>query len=218
MHGIALDKRWLSIEKRRFEGINYFCYWSPAGQSETFLRGGGVVYPRGSLNSSLGPPGDLSKTSATLYRKGAHYRHATRLNSIVRNWGRARYLLTATSTAVYRIMPPSSGGGGKPAKCTCQCGQPTCPQPSQLLAGCAIDNITDLAVSSSRWTPKAGEGLLIGQFQLADGRTALLLHNHNIADTIWPTIDFASPHQWSAAGGRGVLEVCMEPSIYSIIV
>lgn len=84
------------------KGVLYFCYWSPAGQGTDFFRGGGVVYPRGSLNSSAGPPGDISLSSAKLYRKGAHYRHATRLNSIVKNWGRAQYLLGATSTGVFR--------------------------------------------------------------------------------------------------------------------
>jgi hypothetical protein len=69
--------------------------------------------------------------------------------------------------------------------------------------------VTDLAVSSSKWTPKAGEGLLIGQFRLTDGRTALLLHNHNVDSTIWPTIGFAAPHEWTV-GGDSVLEVDAE--------
>ena len=202
------------------KGVLYFCYWSPAGQGG-FAQGGGVVYPRGSLNSSAGPPGDISLSSAKLYRKGAHYRHATRLNSIVKNWGRAQYLLGATSTGVFRVMSPGSKSGASPGPwvpggldtpggtCSCTSGASSCPQPAQSLAGCAINNVTDLAVSSSRWTPKAGEGLLIGQFRLADGRTGLLLHNHNVDSTIWPTVGFAAPHEWSA-GGRSVLEVDAE--------
>ena len=34
--------------------------------------------------------------------------------------------------------------------------------------------------------------MLIGQFELQDGRTALVLHNHNPDFTIWPTIGFAN--------------------------
>ena len=198
------------------KGVLFFCYWSPAGQGKMYERGGGVVYPRGSLgNKTTGTgwnntPGHLSLSSARLYRKGPHYRHATRLNSIVRNWGRPKYLLGATSTGVYRVFPPGEGEGGT---CTCTTGASACPQPVQSLAGCVISAVSDVAVSSSRWTPKAGEGLLIGQFKLADGRKALLLHNHNVDSTIWPTIVFAAPHEDLPIVGeqwRRVLEVDAE--------
>ena len=69
------------------------------------------------------------------------------------------------------------------------------PQPSHDLSSCAINNVTDVAVSSrlhsSFDNEHPGEGLLIGQFELHDGRTALLLHNHNPDFTIWPTLGFA---------------------------
>ena len=58
------------------------------------------------------------------------------------------------------------------------------------LTGSALANVTALAVSSSEWTPRLGEGLLIGEFKLADGRQALLLHNQNFDFTIWPTLEF----------------------------
>ena len=38
-----------------------------------------------------------------LYRKGPHYVHAKRLNSIVRTFG--KYLVSATSQEVYRVAP-----------------------------------------------------------------------------------------------------------------
>ena len=162
------------------KGILYFCYWSPAGQGGTFIRGGGVMYPQGTLNKSAGPPGDISLHSAKLYRRGAHYEHARKINSIVKNWG--RYLLGATSTGIYRIFP----GTAAPKPSSCKSGD----QPPSSLDGCVLNNVTDLKVSASEWTPKLGEGILIGQFTLDDGRTALLLHNQNPDFNIWPTIGF----------------------------
>ena len=44
---------------------------------------------------------------------------------------------------------------------------------------------------------KLGEGLLIGQFRLADGRTAVLLHNHNPEWTLWPSIEFDAQYNQS---------------------
>lgn len=163
------------------KGVLYFCYWSPAGQGATFVRGGGVIYPQGTLNRTSGPPGDISLHSAKLYRRGAHYGHARKINSIVKNWG--RYLLRATSTGVYRLFP----GKAAPKPSSCNSGdQP----PSSLDGSCVLNNVTDLEVSSAKWTPKLGEGVLIGQFSLDDGRTALLLQNQNFDFNIWPTIGF----------------------------
>jgi hypothetical protein len=38
-----------------------------------------------------------------------------------------------------------------------------------------------------------GNGLLIGQFTLADGRTAVLVQNQNWDMTLWPTVGFRAP-------------------------
>ena len=34
----------------------------------------------------------------------------------------------------------------------------------------------------------AGEGVVLGQFELRDGRTAVLICNHNFDWTLWPTL------------------------------
>ena len=160
-------------------------------------RGGGLVYPRGTLNASAG---SLVWESATqLHRKGAHYRHAKRLNSIVQKWGRSQYLLNARSTAVYRVLPRSGVPIGKQG----ECGQ----QPTQSLKGCPISSVTCVDVSGWSNSPKAGDGMLIGVFSLSDNRTALMLHNQNMDSTLWPTVGFAAPYEWTKGGGRGILEV-----------
>eukprot|EP01043_Picozoa_sp_COSAG02_P047805 COSAG02_NODE_4622_length_5153_cov_9.543926_2_plen_531_part_00 len=179
------------------KGILYYCYWSPAGQGTKYYRGGGVVYPQGTLNiSNWTKIPDISLTSSKLYRRGAHYRHAQRLNSIVRNWGRPQYLLNAKSTGVYRAASASQNH----RTIDHESGDPFCsaagPQPSHDLSSCAINNVSDVAVSSrvrsSFDNDHPGEGMLIGQFELEDGRTALLLHNHNPDFTIWPTLEFSN--------------------------
>jgi hypothetical protein len=128
------------------KGILYFCYWSPAGQGG-FSRGGGVMYPMGTASSkyfnktSGKVVGDLSLSSGQLYRRGAHYRHAKRLNSIVRNWG--RWLLTANSTAVFHLRPAAAVLKNS----TCYMGPGF--QPLRVLtADALLKNVTDLAVSS----------------------------------------------------------------------
>lgn len=106
-------------------------------------------------------------------KKGRHYADATRINSVLKIFG--QYLVTATSTGVYRVQPFGTEDTG--ITNTCAVGEPDCPtgeQPSSDLTSCALFNITDVAVSSLR----AGNGLLIGQFRLADGRTAVLLQVH----------------------------------------
>jgi hypothetical protein len=169
------------------KGVLYFCYWSPAGQGG-FAQGGGVIFPKGHtskyFNQSSGKPiGDISLSSAKLYRRGAHYRHARRLNSIVRNWG--RYLLGANSIQVFHLRPRAAGQRNS----TCDMGAKF--QPKRVLPpGALLANVTDLAVSASEWTPKVGDGLLVGEFVLEDGRHALLLHNQNPDATLWPTIEF----------------------------
>ena len=139
----------------------------------------GKAFSAGSENPGEKLGGWANDEPVRLYRKGAHYDHAKRLNSIVKNWG--RYLVYAKSEAVYRALPQ----GYKVPSSTCS------PQPETDLSHSPwLYNVTDLAVSSSKWTPHVGEGMLIGQFRLRDGRTALLLQNQNPDFTIWPTLHF----------------------------
>ena len=99
-------------------------------------------------------------------------------------------LVDATSTGVYRVTPaplPPSMWMGEPWDWQGM-------QPQSSLRGCAVANVSEVAVAQPNpgySTGVAGEGLLIGQFRLADGRTAVLLHNHNTAWTLWPTVAFA---------------------------
>jgi hypothetical protein len=152
------------------KGVLYFCYWSPAGGAP-FGKGGGVVYPRG---------------SRTTFKRGAHYEDARRINSVLRVFG--NYLLAATSTGIYRVQPHGTHDNGDTG--TCRRGEQDCPdgeQPNDDLTLCAM-NATSVAVNSE-WP---GAGLLIGQFRMPDGRTALLLHNQNWDFSIWPTVAFAA--------------------------
>ena len=99
-------------------------------------------------------------------------------------------MVDATSTGVYRVTPaslPPSTWMGEPWDWQGM-------QPQSSLRGCAVTNVSEVAVAKPNpgySTGVAGEGLLIGQFRLADGRTAVLLHNHNTAWTLWPTVAFA---------------------------
>eukprot|EP01043_Picozoa_sp_COSAG02_P066028 COSAG02_NODE_10143_length_2011_cov_14.027014_1_plen_519_part_00 len=151
------------------KGVIYFCYWSPAG-GVPFEKGGGVIYPRG---------------GRTIFKRGSHYDDASRMNSILRVYG--NFLLTATSTAVYRVQPNGTHDTGDTG--TCRRGEQDCPdgeQPIEDLTLCPM-NVANVAVNAD-WP---GAGLLIGQFALANGQIALLLHNQNWDFSIWPTVDFA---------------------------
>ena len=88
-----------------------------------------------------------------LYRRGAHYDHARRLNSIVSNYG--RYLVHAKSQAVYRALP--EGYKATPSKCLAGS---YAPPETDLSHSLWLNNVTDLAVSPSKWTPHLGEGML----------------------------------------------------------
>jgi hypothetical protein len=152
------------------KGVLYFCYWSPAGGAPVG-KGGGVIYPRG---------------GRTTFKRGAHYEDAARMNSVLNVFG--NFLLTATSTGVYRVQPNGTDDTGDTG--TCRHGEQDCPdgeQPNSDLTLCAM-TATDVAVNKD-WP---GAGLLVGQFRLADGRVALLLHNQNWDFTIWPTVAFAN--------------------------
>ena len=158
------------------KGVLYYCYNSePCGR-------GGVLHDKGQPNH---------------LQKGRHYADATRINSVLKVFG--KYLVTATSTAVYRVQPAGSQDTGYTN--TCAVGEPDCPmgeQPSSDLTSCVLFNITAVAVSPIR----PGNGLLIGQFKLADGRTAVLLQNQNWDMTLWPAFQTKAPIELSA-----VLEV-----------
>ena len=166
------------------KGVLYFCYWSPAG-GFPFGKGGGIIYPRGSRTS---------------FKRGTHYEDARRINSVLRVFG--NFLLTATSTGVYRVRPHGTHDTGDTG--TCRRGERDCPdgeQPNDDLTLCATD-ATDVAVNSE-WP---GAGLLIGQFRLADGRIAVLLHNQNFDFAIWPTVNLTNATEINpASGGQAVV-------------
>jgi hypothetical protein len=93
---------------------------------------------------------------------------ARRVNSVLKIYG--SYLIDATSTHVYRVQPAGCADTGYTN--TCATGEQDCPtgeQPNSDLsaAGGCVVNATDVSVFPTR----PGNGLLIGQFQLADGRT-----------------------------------------------
>ena len=151
------------------KGLLYFVYWSAAGQGGEFSRGSGIMSPTGKLrgNDSYPSPGFQAH-----YRRTAHYEQARRLNSIVLNYG--RFLVNATSTGVYRIHADPKATQ-----------QPW--QPSIDLTGCAIAGMISPAGAPSGYPTgvqvsplRVGNGVLIGQFLLHDGRIALLVNNHNL--------------------------------------
>ena len=93
---------------------------------------------------------------------------ARRVNSVLKIYG--SYLIDATSTGVYRVQPAGCADTGYTN--TCAIGEQDCPtgeQPNTDLsaAGGCVVNASDVSVFPTR----PGNGLLIGQFQLADGRT-----------------------------------------------
>ena len=98
-----------------------------------------------------------------------------------------RYLVSATSTGIFRAQPKATPDTG--ITDTCNAGEQDCyegEQPTRDLAECALHNVTDTSVSSIR----PGNGVLIGQFLLADGREAIILHNQNWDAAIWPRVEF----------------------------
>ena len=153
----------------------YYCYNSqPCGK-------GGVL-------SWRAPAGSNVTATATL-GEGRNYRDATRLNSVLKVFGAV--LLNATSTGVYRVLPPGSPDTG--VTHTCETGEKDCPhgeQPSTDLSPSRLASVVETAVSSSKVMGLPGNGLLIGEFALPDGRSALLLHNQNWDMTIYPGFTF----------------------------
>ena len=131
---------------------------------------------------------------------GRHYGDAKRINSVLKVFGSV--LLHATSMGVFRVQPEGTTDTGDTR--TCNRGEIYCPtgeQPNDDMTDCAVANVTGVAASQGGEQRHAdgsitylgaipGNGVLIGQFRLPDGRTALLIHNQNWAWTLWPTFSF----------------------------
>ena len=102
----------------------------------------------------------------------------SRLNPLVSAIG--GFLTGATSTGVWRVHapkaePPQYAAGSEMGEW-----QP----PTDLSSGCALSAVGDgeagtqiMGLSVSPVV--AGQGVLIGQWRLADNRTAVLINNHN---------------------------------------
>ena len=162
-------------------GINLFCYSSPAGQGTFFDRGGGIRSPTGRLNGTGGEHGHgggPNPLTQLLYKNTPHYEQMSRLNPLVSAIG--GFLTGATSTGVWRVHapkaePPQYAAGSEMGEW-----QP----PTDLSSGCALSGVGDgeagtqiMGLSVSPVV--AGQGVLIGQWRLADNRTAVLINNHN---------------------------------------
>ena len=121
------------------------------------------------------------------YIKGPHWHDAKSINSIVLAF--AKLLLGARSTAVYHLgglpnshPPPISGA-------------------STNLTGGMIRSLEGAA------DPTGLRGhFLLGEFELEDGRTAIMVHNQDPARTQWATVTFA-PELNLPKNASGVLEV-----------
>lgn len=125
------------------KGVLYYCYNSePCGRGGVLhAKAPAGVVPARSKEIGLARTGPLSK--------GRHYAHATRINSVLKVFG--KYLVTATSTGVYRVQPTGTLDTGYTN--TCAVGERDCPtgeQPSTDLSSCALFNITGVAVSTLR--------------------------------------------------------------------
>jgi hypothetical protein len=174
------------------KGVIYFCYWSPAGGAP-FGKGGGVIFPRG---------------GRTAFQEGPHYQDARRISSILKIYG--NFLPTATSVGIFRVQPNGTHDNGDTG--TCLAGERDCPdgeQPNSDLTSCPM-NATDVAVNV-QWP---GSGLLIGQFRLADGRTALLLHNQNWEFSLWPTVHFSAANMQEVDPSSGAEASVLDDSPY----
>ena len=115
-------------------------------------------------------------------------------------------VVTATSTSIFRVLPLGSADTGETGMCNR--GERNCPdgeQPTTDLSTCAlVVNASDAETFAVR--PRLpGNGLLIGQFALADGHTALLPVNQNWGSTLWPIFSFSRSANNAAAAG--ILEV-----------
>lgn len=158
------------------KGVLYYCYSDAGGACGK----GGVLYHKRTMVNGSGV-GQLTR--------GRHYGDAQRINSVLRTYGAV--LLKATSTGVYRVQPPGCLDTGETG--SCPVGSEYCPngeQPESDLADSAVNvKPADVAVSSL----EPGNGLLIGQFRLEDGRSAVLLHNQVLMVTMCP-LPFVATH------------------------
>ena len=172
------------------KGLLWFTYWPDpgpaAGDGTAYLRGNAVMTRRalpGTFNASDKSRGPYGPREA--YVKGQHWHDAKRINSIVLAY--ATLLLTATSTELFHIGAPP--GAVPPA------GDLSAPS-SRILR--AVTGDTDIS--------GVGGHFLVGQFQLADGRDAVLLHNQDPFATQWATVEFVSRLN-QGRNASGVLEV-----------
>lgn len=100
-------------------------------------------------------------------RPTRHYNEARRINAELKNLGPT--LMKLTSTRVVHVERP---GRGEDA-----------PDTSATLAGYPIKRLTgDPSIDC-----------IVGEFRHADGRRAVLLMNHDVAYTSWPTVEFDAP-------------------------
>ncbi len=148
------------------KGLLYYCWH------------GGVEFPGGILApySPLAdfPAGELMLTD--------HYEHVKRINTHILAW--ERHLLNATSVGYWHIdaaaAPKPAGSPGNVASKP-RIGR-SC-APGADTAGCVTWQQSEPAFTDVRnWPnmgPPGGLPFLIGQFQLSDGRTALIVQNQD---------------------------------------
>jgi hypothetical protein len=104
----------------------------------------------------------------------AKYDATRKVNSILRIFAHSRYLFGARSTRVFHIPARIAGNRSEEV----------------LVKGCAISRIGDGGETMAMSRDSTGSGYLIGQFLLQDGRTALLVNNHDDGFNLNPTVDF----------------------------
>ena len=123
----------------------------------------GVIY----FNYGTPKTFEFPKGSGIVRRDGTRTRHwfqAKRINRSLKNLGPT--LMQLTNQGVYRVKPGDD--------------------PATILTGTPIKTITRAKVDPDH-------DYLIGTFQHADGRRAVLLNNYRFAYTAWPTVEFDVP-------------------------
>jgi hypothetical protein len=123
----------------------------------------GVIY----FNYGTPKTFEFPKGSGIVRRDGTRSRHwfqARRINRGLKNLGPT--LMQLTSRGVYRVEPGDD--------------------PASVLAGTPLKTIVRADVDPDH-------DYLVGAFQHADGRRAVLLNNYRFAYTAWPTVEFDAP-------------------------
>ena len=162
------------------KGLLYYCWH------------GGVEFPGGVL-APLSPLDDFPKGELALTD---HHEHIQRINTHILAW--ESYLLNATSVGYWRIAaaaaPQPFGTPGNVAslpRAGTSCASGSNP------SGCVTWQQAKPGFSDVRnWLnmgPPTGLPFLLGQFLLADGRTALMLQNQDDRFTAIPNVTIA-PH------------------------